>query len=167
MGITRHSTAEGPPALLPTDSQPDPGITEHNRILVEIFLSAHTKEALDSIRARFSAVGIHKVRPRFFRLGHPPENIAIGRAVSAEAARLAIELALQYNDGIGLLVPEERLAHHYIAIGTSIFDTSFQIPISPYDLERLQDPALNTAQFHALYRALAPPVRRFPNSIQR
>ncbi len=147
------------------DAEPSP-----DKILVEIFLSAGQKEEMEVIKARFAAFGIHKVRPQFFRLGHPPENIAIGRAVSAEAARLAIEVALRHNRGIRMLVPEARLSHHYIAIGTSIFDESFQIPISPEDLARLQDVTLNTAQFHDLYRALAPPVRRLsdrhPASVQ-
>ena len=36
--------------------------------------------------------------------GHPPTNIAIGSAVSAEDARFVIDFALKYNDRIDLLV---------------------------------------------------------------
>ena len=37
----------------------------------------------------------------------------------------------------------------------SIFDESFQVPISPDDLQQLTDPALTTEQFRELYRRLA------------
>ncbi len=125
-----------------------------SHILVEIFLAQDQKAHLDAIKKEFEAVSITKVRPKFFPLGHPPENIAIGRNVPAPVARLAIRLATTYNRGVRLLLPEERLAADYIAIGTSIFDESFQIPITADDLARLSDPSLTTEQFHALYRHL-------------
>jgi hypothetical protein len=123
-------------------------------ILVEIFLANDQKPHLDAIKREFSTFQIEKVRAKFFAAGHPPENIAIGRNVPAPVARLAIRLAVTYNRDVKLLLPEKRLAADYIAIGTSIFDESFQVPISPDDLQRLADPALTTDQFHALYRNL-------------
>jgi hypothetical protein len=95
-----------------------------------------------------------------FTVGHPPRNIAIGRNVSAPIARLVIRLAQTYNDGVNLLLPEERLASNYIAIGSSIFDELFQYPITQDDLTRLADPNLTTDQFHTLYRQLANIERR-------
>lgn len=90
-----------------------------------------------------------------FQLGNPPTNVAIGRNVSAEIARLAIRLAKTYNGGVTKLLPEERLASDYVAIGTSIFDEQFQYPVSQADVERLESPDLTTEQFHELYRHLA------------
>ncbi len=132
------------------DATNDPG-----KILVEISLSLDHKRDLDAIKREFASVGITKVRHKIFQAGHPPTNIAIGRNISAEIARLAIRIANTYNGGITKLLPEERLAPDYLAIGTSIFDESFQYPVSPTDVERLNAPSLTTGQFHELYRTLA------------
>lgn len=83
--------------------------------------------------------------------GHPPTNIAIGSAVSAEDARMALELALKYNDKIEFLILQRLNAPNYVAIGHSAWDEASQIPISPENLKRLMDPSLTTEQFHALY----------------
>src|SRR3990170_4571614 len=128
----------------------DPG-----KILVEIFLALDRKGDLDAIEREFAAVGITKVRPKFHQIGHPPTSIAIGRRVSADIARLTIRLANTYNGGITKLLPEERLAPDYVAIGTSIFDELFQYPVSQADVERLESADLTTEQFHELYRRLA------------
>jgi hypothetical protein len=144
-----------PAAEPPASEASDPG-----KILVEIFLAGDRKEEVNAITREFGAVGITKVHPKFFQLGNPPMNIAIGRRISADIARLAIRLAKTHNGGITKLLPEERLAPDYIAIGTSIFDESFQYPVSQEDVDRLADPALTTAQFHELYRKLADINRR-------
>jgi hypothetical protein len=125
------------------------------KILVEIFLSIDHKDELDAIKREFAAVGITKVRHKFVHRGSPPANIAIGRNVSAEVARLAIRLGKTYNGGVTKLLPEERLARDYLAIGTSIFDELFQYPVGQADVERLESPDLTTEQFHDLYRRLA------------
>jgi hypothetical protein len=132
------------------------------KILVEIFLSRDHKDDVDKIRKEFESVFITKVRPQIFRLGYPPENIAIGRNVSADVARLTIRLALTYNRGIKLLLPQERLSADYIAFGTSIFDESFQRPITPDQLKQLSDPSLTTEQFHVLYRHITGEDQRKP-----
>lgn len=134
----------------------------NQKILTEIFLSSDRKKDLEAIKKAFSEVSIIKVRAQFFKRGNPPENIAIGRNISAPVARLVIQLALQYNQGIKFLLPEKRLAPDYIAIGTSIFDESFQIPIRPEDLKRLSATALTTEQFHELYQQLTTDDRRPP-----
>jgi hypothetical protein len=136
---------------------------DNNKILVEIFLANDRKGDLEAIKKEFAAFSITKVRPQFFKLGNPPQNIAVGRNVPADVARLAIRLANTYNQGIKFLLAEERLAADYLAIGTSIFDESFQIPVSPDDLKRLSDPALTTTQFHALYRHLTGEDKRPPS----
>ena len=134
-----------------------------SKILVEIFLAKDRKGDLEAIKKEFAAFSIIKVRPQFFKIGNPPKNIAIGRNVSADVARLAIRLANTYNQGIKFLLAEERLAADYLAIGTSIFDESFQIPVRPEDVEKLSDPTLTTEQYHALYRNLTGEDKRPPN----
>lgn len=133
----------------------EPTAGDPSAILVELFLALDRKTDLDAIKKEFAAVGVTKVRQKFFQVGNPPTNLAIGRNVPAPIARLAIRLAKTYNRDITLLLPEERLAFDYIAFGTSIFDESFQIPVSADNLARLADPSLTTEQFHALYRQLA------------
>jgi hypothetical protein len=137
----------------------------HKKILVEIFLSPDQKKNLEMIKNELRAVSITRTTVQFFRLGHPPQNIAIGRNIPADVARLAIQLATTYNGGVKYLLPEYRLSPDYIAIGTSAFDESSQIPILPEDLERLTDPKLSTAEFHALYRSLTGEDKRTPTYI--
>jgi len=127
---------------------------DNSKILVEIFLATQHKQNLAQIKKEFESFSITNVRAQFFRAGNPPQNIAIGKNITAPVARLAIKIAIDYNRGIKMLLPEERLSPNYIAIGTSIFDELFQVAISPEDLERLSDPSLTTSQFHALYKHL-------------
>ncbi len=124
------------------------------KILVEIFLASRHKQELPKIKKEFEAFSITRVRAQYFPAGNPPQNIAVGRNVPAPVARLAIRLAIQYNLKIKFLLPEERLAPDYVAIGTSILDELFQIPVEPQDIERLSDPSLSTPEFHVLYRHL-------------
>lgn len=123
-------------------------------ILVEIFLAPERKNEADAVKKEFEALSITKVRPQVFRKGHPPQNIGFGKEIPADVARQAIQLALKYNDGIQFLLPEKRLAAHYIGIGVSIFDEAFLIPVSPEELKRISDPSLTDDQFHQLYREM-------------
>lgn len=123
-------------------------------ILVEIFLAPERKNDVDAVKKEFEALSITKVRPQVFRKGHPPQNIGFGKEIPAEVARQAMQLALKYNDGIQFLLPEKRLAAHYIGIGVSIFDEAFQIPVSPEELKRISDPSLTDDQFHQLYQEM-------------
>jgi hypothetical protein len=124
-------------------------------ILVEISLSKDRKGDLDAIKKAFADVGVIKVRAIIYQAGNPPTNLAIGRNIAAPIARVAMSLAEKYNRGITLLLPEERLAAHYIGFGSSIFDELFQYPVTPEDVKRLADPSLTTDEFHTLYRKLA------------
>ena len=130
------------------------------KILVEMFLAREHKERLNEIKAEFDHALIRRFRIQFFRLGHPPENIAFGRNVPADLARLAIQIAHTYNDGIKFILAEFRFPVNYIAIGTSAFDEASQIPIAPEDVKRLSDPSLTTPEFHALYRELTGEVKQ-------
>ena len=126
----------------------------NSKILVEIFLSQDHLNDLNSIKGEFKTFNITHVKPQFFKLGSPPQNIAIGNHIPVSVARLAIHLAQTYNKGIHYILPEERIAENYVAIGTSMFDERIPVPITPSDLSRLADPSLTTSQFHSLYRHL-------------
>jgi len=130
------------------------GRNENSKIRVEIYLAAERKGDIDAIKKEFEALSITNVRPQVFRKGNPPQNIGFGKEVPVEVAREAIRLARTYNGGIQFLLPEKRLAPHYIGIGVSIFDEAFQIPVGPEELERLSDPNLTNAQFHDLYHRM-------------
>ena len=86
--------------------------------------------------------------------GHPPTNIAIGGGVGAEDARMAINLALKYNDKIESLILQRLNSANYVAIGHSAWDENSQIPITSENLQRLLDPRLTATEFHALYLEL-------------
>lgn len=131
------------------------GAPDSSAILVELALAGDRKSDLAAIKAAFASAGVTKVRAQIYRAGRPPTNIAIGRAVPAPIARLAFQLAQDYNGGVTLLLPEERLASHYVGFGSSIFDELFQYPVSPEDVTRLTNPSLTTEQFHEVYRQLA------------
>ena len=86
--------------------------------------------------------------------GHPPTNIAIGSMVSAEDARLMIDIAIQYNDEINGLILRPLNPPNYVAIATSAWDEQSEVHITPEDLEKLRDPKLTTEEFQALYAEL-------------
>lgn len=132
-----------------------PADQSNSRILVEIFLSKEHRGDIDRIVQELGRYSVTKIRPQFFPLGNPPENIAIGKAVPVDVAQSAIRLAITYNRGVRFIIAEKRLAPYYLAIGTSMFDERLQIPISPEDLNKLADPGLDSSRFHALYRQLA------------
>jgi len=151
-----------PLSLIASDESPgDP-----SSILVELFLSPDHRDDIDAIKHELAAASITRVRTQVFRLGHPPKNIAIGKNVPGELARLAILLARTYNDGVDFLLPEYRFFPDHIAIGTSAFDEASQIPVRPDDLDRLSDPALTTTAFHELYRHLTGEDRRNPTYLR-
>jgi hypothetical protein len=127
---------------------------DNSKILVELFLSKKVKRDLDQIKKELNKVSIRRIRAQFYSLGNAPQNIAIGRNVSAPVARLAFRLAQTYNQGIQFLLPEGLFFPDYIAIGSSAFDEASHVPIAPEDIVRLSDPSLTTEQFHALYRSL-------------
>lgn len=133
----------------------------NSQLLVELFLAKNRKGDLETIKKEFEAFGITRIRTQFFRMGNPPENIAIGKAVPADVARMAIRVAITYNRDIKFLLPEFRFFPDHIVIGSSAYDEKSQIPIRPEDLKKLSDPALTTVQFHELYRHLTGEDKRF------
>lgn len=88
------------------------------------------------------------------RGGHPPTNIAIGSGLTAEDARMVIDLALEYNDEINGLIHQRLNPPNYVAIATSAWDDNSETPITPDQLAALRDTKLTTEEFHRLYREL-------------
>jgi len=122
-------------------------------IKVEMVLARKWKKEDKIIKQKLRDSSVKRVMIQYFRFGDPPTNIVIGRDVPADIARLAIEIALAYNNDIKTILPEFRFFPHYIGIGSSAFDEQAEIPIFPEELERLRDPSLSTEEFHALYRS--------------
>jgi hypothetical protein len=151
--------------VLADDVMP-PAQAPSSDILIELFLSPEQREAIPVIKREFKALSITRVRPQVFRLGNPPKNIAIGKDVPAPVARLALQLAVDYNRGVDFLLPEYRYFPKHIVIGSSAFDEASQIPIKPEDLQRLRDPSLSTDQFHELYRSLTGEDKRLPTYLK-
>lgn len=139
--------------------------SKNEKILVELFLPADRKKDIDTIKKELQALSIKRIRPQFFKMGNPIENIAIGNNIPAPVARLAIQLAITYNRGIKYILPEFRYFPDHVVIGSSAFDESSQIPILPEDLQRLSDPSLSTLEFHRLYRSLTGEDEKLPTYI--
>lgn len=130
------------------------GQEANRKILVELFLARERKGDIDKIKQELEALSITRIRPQFFRLGNPPQNIAIGKNIPAPVARVALQLAITYNGGVKYLLPEYRYFPDHIVIGSSAFDEASQIPVTSEDVEKLLNSNLSTDEFHALYRHL-------------
>lgn len=132
---------------------------------IEVVLAAHHRADVATLTEEFRRAGLHNVHFQFARMGQPPQNIGLGRDVPAEHAREAIRLALKYNLGVGILLPERLFPPRFVTIASSNYDDTVEYPIDQQALERLRDPRLSTEEFHGLYRALtsAPkaPVGRY------
>jgi len=97
-----------------------------------------------------------KVRLTFFPMNiNPPMNLGIGRCISAENGRLAIKKALEFNRGIGFVIMQEFMPHHWMRVGLTDLAELTWIAITPDDLAMLSDPSLSDEQFQKTYRELA------------
>ena len=157
--LTGSSLAVSKEYLFPPSSYKAPCDTSKTTVCtIEIWLAhkhkKQKKELRSFLKARAIKVLNHTIQFWRPKGGHPPTNIAIGSAVSAEDARMVIDFALKYNDRIDLLVLRPLNPPNYAAVATSAWDEMSQIPIKPEDLERLRDPKLTTEEFHSLYYEL-------------
>ena len=157
--LTGSSFAVSKEYLFPPSSYKAPCDTSKTTVCtIEIWLAhkhkKQKKELRGFLKARAIKVLNHTIQFWRPKGGHPPTNIAIGSAVSAEDARMVIDFALKYNDRIDLLVLRPLNPPNYAAVATSAWDEMSQIPIKPEDLERLRDPKLTTEEFHSLYYEL-------------
>lgn len=125
---------------------------------IEMWLSHKQKKKKKELRSYLKSKSIkvlrHTIQYWKPKGGHPPTNIAIGGGLSAEDARLVIDLALQYNDEINGLVHQRLNPANYVAIATSAWDDNSETPITQDQLTALRDSKLTTEEFHRLYREL-------------
>jgi len=121
---------------------------------IEVVLAYHYKGQVSALTEEFAQAGMPNVHFQFARQGQPPQNIGMGRAVPADKAREAIKLAIKYNLGVGILLPERLFPPRFVTIASSNFDDTVEYQISKEDLAHLLDPSLTTEQFHDLYGQL-------------
>jgi hypothetical protein len=125
---------------------------------VEVVLAYQYRAREAELKREFVEAGLTNVHFQFARMGQPPQNIGLGRDVPADKAREAIRLAIKYNGGVGILLPDRLFPPRFITIASSNYDDTVEYPISQDTLARLQDPALSTEAFHRLYRDLTSAV---------
>jgi hypothetical protein len=121
---------------------------------VEVVLASQYKDQVAALTDEFAQAGMANVHFQFARRGQPPQNIGLGREVPADKAREVIRLALKYNLGVGILLPERLFPPRFVTIASSNFDDTVEYPIDQATLARLQDENLTTEEFHRLYRDL-------------
>ena len=141
--------ADGPVPSFAEEVSSLPGVSR-----VEVVLANEYRNQVAGLKEEFTQAGMPNVHFQFAKLGQPPQNIGLGRDVPADKAREAIRLALKYNLGIGILLPERLFPPRFITIASSNYDDTVEYPIDRAALAKLQNPGLNTEEFHRLYREL-------------
>ena len=121
---------------------------------VEVVLADQYRSRTATLTEEFTQAGLTNVHFQFAKLGQPPQNIGLGRDVPADKAREAIRLALKYNLGVGILLPDRLFPPRFVTIASSNYDDTVESKIDQAALAQLQNPALTTEEFHALYRTL-------------
>lgn len=119
---------------------------------VEVVLADQYRSQTATLTEEFIQAGLTNVHFQFARLGQPPQNIGLGRDVPADKAREAIRLAVKYNLGVGILLPERLFPPRFVTIASSNYDDTVESRIDRAALAQLQNPALSTEEFHKLYR---------------
>jgi hypothetical protein len=121
---------------------------------VEVVLADQYRRQVAVLQEDFAQAGMTNVHFQFAKRGQPPQNIGLGRDVPADKAREAIRLAIKYNLGVGILLPERLFPPRFVTIASSNYDDTVEYPIDQDRLAKLQDPRLTTEEFHRLYRDL-------------
>lgn len=121
---------------------------------VEVVLADQYRNQIAALKEEFAQAGMTNVHFQFAKRGQPPQNIGLGRDVPADKAREVIRLALKYNLGIGILLPERLFPPRFVTIASSNYDDTVEYPVDQASLAKLQDSELNTEAFHQLYREL-------------
>ena len=145
-------------SAIPSLSAFGEGSTVQTVSRVEVVLAYQYRTRETELKREFAQAGLTNVHIQFARMGQPPQNIGLGRDVPAEKAREAIRLALKYNLGVGILLPERLFPPRFITIASSNYDDTVEYPITPDTLAKLQDSTLSTEAFHRLYRELTSAV---------
>ena len=121
---------------------------------VEVVLADQYRNQVAALKEEFAQAGMTNVHFQFAKRGQPPQNIGLGRDVPADKAREVIRLALKYNLGIGILLPERLFPPRFVTIASSNYDDTVEYPINHEALSKLQAPDLTTEEFHRVYREL-------------
>ncbi|MBH0186649.1 MAG: hypothetical protein HP477_14875 [Nitrospira sp.] len=83
---------------------------------VEVVLADQYRNQVAALKEEFAQAGMTNVHFQFAKRGQPPQNIGLGRDVPADKAREVIRLALKYNLGIGILLPERLFPPRFVTI---------------------------------------------------
>ncbi|HEX6950519.1 MAG TPA: hypothetical protein VF127_13040 [Nitrospira sp.] len=129
---------------------------------VEVVLANQFRNQVPALTEEFVQAGMTNVHFQFAKRGQPPQNIGLGRNVPADKAREAIRLALKYNLGVSILLPERLFPPRFVTIASSNFDDTVEYPIDQASLARLQDPSLTDEQFHRIYHELTSTPKELP-----
>jgi hypothetical protein len=121
---------------------------------VEVVLADQYRNQVAALKEEFVQAGMTNVHFQFAKRGQPPQNIGLGRDVPADKAREVIRLALKYNLGIGILLPERLFPPRFVTIASSNYDDTVEYHINQEALAKLQAPDLTTEEFHRVYREL-------------
>jgi hypothetical protein len=140
--------ASGRPAPILADE----GVPIQTVSRVEVVLADEYRGQVAALKEEFTQAGMPNVHFQFAKRGQPPQNIGLGRDVPADKAREAIRLAIKYNRGISILLPERLFPPRFITIASSNYDDTVEYPIDRAALTKLQNPDLTTEEFHRLYR---------------
>ncbi len=123
---------------------------------VEITLAKKWKKKKKEVIAAFqNGEAKTPVRINFFPFLEPPMNVGIGRCTTAEEARLALQNAINFNQGVEHVILQNLIPHHWIGIGTTKLAELSWKPINADELKLLMDPVLGTEAFHKLYNEFA------------
>jgi hypothetical protein len=131
------------------EDEPVPAVSR-----VEVVLADQYRNQVSALKEDFAQAGMTNVHFQFARRGQPPKNIGLGRDLSADKAREAIRLAVKYNGDVRILLPERLFPPRFVTIASSNYDDTVEYHINQQDLANLQNPSLNTEEFHRLYREL-------------
>lgn len=129
---------------------------------VEVVLANQYKNEVPALTEEFAKAGMTNVHFQFVKRGQPPQNIGLGRDVPADKAREAIRLAVKFNLGVGILLPERLFPPRFVTIASSNFDDTVEYPIDQTALAKLRDPSLTNEEFHRLYRELTSTPKELP-----
>jgi hypothetical protein len=129
---------------------------------VEVVLANQYRNEVPALTAEFAKAGMTNVHFQFVKRGQPPQNIGFGRDVPADKAREAIRLALKYNLGVGILLPERLFPPRFVTIASSNFDDTVEYPIDEGSLAKLQEASLSNEDFHRIYRELTSTPKELP-----
>ncbi len=143
-------------ATIPTALGENVASAPVSRVEVVLAYPYRTREA--EVKRDFVQAGLTNVHFQYARMGQPPQNLGLGREVPADKAREAIRLAVKYNLGVSILLPERLFPPRFITIASSNYDDTVEYPIDQATLAKLQDPALTTQAFHRLYHDLTSAV---------